>query len=435
MQRIEKTVFISYRRTNASWALAIFQNLTQNGYDVFYDYAKIAAGDFEQIILSNIKARAHFLILLTPSALERVDEPKDWLRREIETAMDTQRNIVPLMLDRFDFGSPAVVKQLTGKLAALKRYNALDVPPSYFFEAMERLRREYLNVPLEAVLHPPSQIAAQAAKQQQAAASAAPPVRAEELTAQQSFERAFAATDIDEKVRGYTEVIQLKPDFAEAYNNRGFARQRKADLDGALRDYDEAIRLKPDYATAYYNRANTRRDKGDLDGALRDYDEAIRLKPDSADAHNNRGNVRGDKGDLDGALRDYDEAIRLGPDDADVYNNRGVARKNKGDLAGALRDYDEAIRLKPDFAEAYNNRGVARKDKGDLDGALWDHDEAIRRKPDYVSAYLHRALLWESTKKRTDAIADFEKYLALGGGIRDGNQAKVEERIQKLKRK
>src|SRR5262249_22876103 len=155
MQRIEKTVFISYRRTNASWALAIFQNLTQNGYDVVYDYAKIAAGDFEQIILSNIKARAHFLILLTPSALERVDEPEDWLRREIETAMDTQRNIVPLMLDRFDFGSPAVVKQLTGKLAALKRYNALDVPPSYFFEAMERLRRGEFYVSFEGRVYPP----------------------------------------------------------------------------------------------------------------------------------------------------------------------------------------------------------------------------------------------------------------------------------------
>ena len=28
MGRIEKTIFISYRRSNASWALAIFQNLT-----------------------------------------------------------------------------------------------------------------------------------------------------------------------------------------------------------------------------------------------------------------------------------------------------------------------------------------------------------------------------------------------------------------------
>jgi hypothetical protein len=37
MARIKKTVFLSYRRTNVPCALAISQNLTHNGYDVFFD--------------------------------------------------------------------------------------------------------------------------------------------------------------------------------------------------------------------------------------------------------------------------------------------------------------------------------------------------------------------------------------------------------------
>jgi len=36
MGRIEKTVFISYRRSNVPWALAIYQNLTMHGYDLFW---------------------------------------------------------------------------------------------------------------------------------------------------------------------------------------------------------------------------------------------------------------------------------------------------------------------------------------------------------------------------------------------------------------
>src|ERR1039458_4692170 len=147
MERIEKTVFISYRRTNIPWALAIFQSLHQYGYDVFFDYNGIASGDFESVILGNITARAHFLVLLTPSALERCGEPADWLRREIETALDSRRNIVPLMLEGFDFGSPKIASQLTGKLAELKRYNGLSIPPDYFLEAMGRLRDRFLNVP------------------------------------------------------------------------------------------------------------------------------------------------------------------------------------------------------------------------------------------------------------------------------------------------
>jgi TIR domain len=108
--RIERTVFISYRRATAQWAaLAIFQNLTQHDYDVFIDYEGIASGDFERIILENINARAHFLVLLTPTALERCSDPVDWMRREIEAAMDSRRNIVPVTLDGFDFGAPAIV--------------------------------------------------------------------------------------------------------------------------------------------------------------------------------------------------------------------------------------------------------------------------------------------------------------------------------------
>jgi tetratricopeptide (TPR) repeat protein len=251
LTRIEKTVFISYRRTNAPWALAIFQDLKYNGYDAFFDFQGIASGDFERVILENVRARAHFLILLTPSALERCGERGDWLRREIETEMDTRRNVVPLMLDNFDFTAPSIVSQLTGQLAALKDYNGLHVPADYFPEAMGRLRERFLNVPLEAVLHPASASARQAAKAQQAAATAAPAVAQEELTAQGWFEKGFEAADWDEQVRCYTEAIRLKPDYADAYINRGTARSDKGDFDGALTDCGEALRLKPDSAIAY----------------------------------------------------------------------------------------------------------------------------------------------------------------------------------------
>jgi Flp pilus assembly protein TadD len=343
MERIEKTVFLSYRRTNFLWALNIVQNLTYHGYDVFFDYDGIASGDFERVILENITARAHFLVLLTPSALERCDDPADWLRREIETALATQRNIVPLMLEGFDFATPKIAIQLTGTLAALKRYNGLTIPPGYFPEAMEKLRVRYLNVPLTAVLHPASLFALRGAAEQKAAAGAAPAVHKEELTALQWFERGFAAVDIDEKLRFYNEAIRLKPDYFRALNNRGVTRHVKGDRDGALQDLSEAIRLKPDEAFAFYNRAKARGD--DLEGALQDYDEAIRLKPDNVVAVCDRGIARGAKGDLEGALQDFNEAIRLKPDYADAYYNRGLARRAKGDLKGALQDNNEAIRL------------------------------------------------------------------------------------------
>ncbi len=284
MERIEKTVFLSYRRTNLPWALAIFQNLTQHGFDVFFDYSGIASGDFERVIIENIKARAHFLVVLTPSALERCGNPRDWLRREIEAALEFERNIVPLMMEGFDFGTPAIAGQLTGRLEPLRHYNAVDVPASYFFAAMDRLRDQFLNTPLSAVLHPASRSARRAATEQQAAAEKAPAVQSEELTAQQWFERGFEAKDPEEQLRFYSNAIRLQPDLAVAFNNRGNARQAKGDVDGAVADYSEAIRLQPDFAAAFNNRGNARQAKGDVDGAVADYSEAIRLQPDYAAA-------------------------------------------------------------------------------------------------------------------------------------------------------
>jgi len=279
MKRIEKTVFISYRRTNFPWALAIYQDLKQEGYDVFFDYTSIASGDFETVILENIKARAHFVVLLTPSALERCDEPGDWLRREIETALDTKRNTIPLMLEGFDFGLPSIAGHLTGKLATLSHYNALSIPAAYFAAAMERLRTQFLNVAVDAIVHPASKSAQQAATEQQAAADDAPAVQQEELTAQKWFEQGFNATDIAERVRCFSNAIRLKPDSANAYYNRAIARQDRGDLDGALLDYNEAIRIKPVFAEACFKRSVVRRALGDLDGWRQDYAKAIRIKP------------------------------------------------------------------------------------------------------------------------------------------------------------
>jgi len=469
MERIEKTVFISYRRTNFSWAMALWQNLTHHGYDVFIDYEGIGSGDFESIIVQNILARAHFLIVLTPSALERCAQPGDLMRREIETALDNKRNIVPLMLEDFNFGAPAIADQLTGTLAAIKRYNGLSVPNAHFLRAMDTLRDVFLNKPLAAVIHPSSAFAQLAATTQSTAAEAAPPVQENELTAQQYFERGLASSDPDEQIRFYSEAIRLKPDYADAYNNRGVVKKKRVDLSGAIQDYNEAIRLapndadlycnranarffygdiaeamedyrmaivlKPDQADFYVNRGAVRCEKGEIEGALEDCDQAIRLRVNFPEAYNNRGNVLKAKADLDGALNDYNEALRLNPDYFVAYNNRGNTRRAKGDLDGAFSDYNEALRLSPDYPEAYNGRGNTRRAKGDLNGALADFTESLRLRPEYLDVYGNRGDLFRQMDQDAAAITDLRQYLDLGGGVRDRNVEMVEGWIRELQKK
>ncbi len=51
------------------------------------------------------------------------------------------------------------------------------------------------------------------------------------------------------------------------------------DRDKAIADYNKTIELKPDYAFAYNNRGNVYDDKGEYDKAIGDYNKTIELKP------------------------------------------------------------------------------------------------------------------------------------------------------------
>jgi hypothetical protein len=65
-----------HQRHDIALAIERSLNLTAHPVPVFMDYDGIASGNFDAVILENIRARAHFLVLLTPTALERCSDPE-----------------------------------------------------------------------------------------------------------------------------------------------------------------------------------------------------------------------------------------------------------------------------------------------------------------------------------------------------------------------
>ena len=102
-----KTVFISYRRDVAgkAFARALKQELTHRGYDVFLDVDNVDAGHWAEQILTQVPSRAHFLLVLTPGALDRCAEENDWVRREFLSAVQHGRNIVPIREESVDLAA------------------------------------------------------------------------------------------------------------------------------------------------------------------------------------------------------------------------------------------------------------------------------------------------------------------------------------------
>ena len=90
---------------------------------------------------------------------------------------------------------------------------------------------------------------------------------------------------IREAVSAYDMVIRLKPDFAEAYYNRGTAKTFVAEYQLAITDFDEAIHLKPEFVEAYYNRGLTKFILNQSEAAEHDLRTALKLAKQQG--HNN----------------------------------------------------------------------------------------------------------------------------------------------------
>lgn len=144
----QKTVFISYRRAiSKHLARSIFMDLRSNGWDVFLDVNTIDSGDFDRIILNQIAARAHFILLISKGSLERCANPGDWVLREIEEAVRLNRNIVPIVEEEMSLLQQEI-SYLPEKLREIiAKKNALPLPHFFFDPAMDMLRTRFLKTP------------------------------------------------------------------------------------------------------------------------------------------------------------------------------------------------------------------------------------------------------------------------------------------------
>lgn len=172
-------------------------------------------------------------------------------------------------------------------------------------------------------------------------------------------------------------AIRLKPDLAEAFVNRGTAKQQFNQYEAAIADYDEAIRLQQNFAEAYSGRASARLAMQLYDESIADCNLAIRLKPDYAEAYYNRGTSKVALKRFDEAIDDFSEAVRLKADYVEAIYNLGTTMLTTRRHEEAVSNFDEAIRMRPDFSEAYANRGVSKVELGLKSDARIDLETAF----------------------------------------------------------
>lgn len=257
----------------------------------------------------------------------------------------------------------------------------------------------------------------------------------------------------------FSTAISLKPDYVQAYNERGLAtgamaantkgpddsREQEA-IDRAIADYSRAIELDAKYAPAYYNRGVALVVKGELQNAKSDFTMVTKLKADFvllAQAYLHLGELQKGEGDNAGAafsfsaayyfransevakqetnaaLADFNKAIELRPDFTTALYNRGLLRQTMGDIDGARDDYDAVIKLDPGWAVPFMNRGNVKLSLNDAEGALADFNKAIALDPKYAKAFMNRGRAYATLGDMARAEADFSVAIEIDPEIRE----------------
>lgn len=142
-ERFQPDVFISYRReTGRDTARTLQQALKARGYSVFFDYDSLRDGIFNQAIYKAIENCRVFVAFLSKGSLDRCSATDDWVRTELEHALQKGKKIVPIAATETLSGWhwPSGLPQ---SLAPLKAIQISELHTGGLFEeSLDKLLRE-----------------------------------------------------------------------------------------------------------------------------------------------------------------------------------------------------------------------------------------------------------------------------------------------------
>jgi len=433
-------IFISYRRDDAAYVTGHINDRLRKEFgndSIFTDVDKIALGvDFRttldlmvsqcQILLAVI---GHdWLTVKNKDGTVRLQDPADFVRIEIESALQRDIPVIPLLVAGTKMPSKDELPESLQELAfrngtqirpepdfhtdldrlikSLKSHLELDADgadPDVNVEDAEQSRKQ-IELPMKhpkrgmpaLVLWPLIMIGISLV----AGASWYAYVQYQEQveatnTALAAVQKTAADAAAKREADAIAEAKRQADADAERQTNVHVEAGRQADAEAQRLADAEANRL---VVAKLQTDAEAQLEADAEDQAKRNADaeaQAQREADASAEAERqanasaalNRGLSTAARGDHVAAIENYSEAIELGAEPAFIYKQRGASHYALGDYEAAIKDYDEAIRLNAENANAFYNRSRAHYTLQDFAAAENDCNEAIQLGPDYADAY------------------------------------------------
>jgi len=284
----------------------------------------------------------------------------------------------------------------------------------------------------------------------------------------QKSRRENALGNTSKAIKLYSNLIEKKDDFAEAYVERGIIYFNEGNFNKAYEDFEKTISLDPKNTEAHFFKGRIEIKKERYDDAYKELSASINLEKDNLDAYYYRGITLQKKKDYSGAIKDFEfikqkdsnykglnkrlaqsyhikgkedlkkgkyaeaisgfkEALKASPGKKGIinglikaYTHSGEKKLKDKDYKSAIEDYNALLALdkgnkeaENKLLEAYIARGNQRLNTKDHQGAIVDFNTVLEKDPDNIQALTARAKAYSSRNKNEKAIADLKKVLSV----------------------
>lgn len=226
----------------------------------------------------------------------------------------------------------------------------------------------------------------------------------------------YLQSDLDSAEKNFANAIRLDSRHAPANFALGEIYLKRGNWGEAERLFTRGIEIRPDLAQGYLNRgaALMRLNRG-LE-AKADFQKAVAMSPDSPKAHANLGMCLLEVKNVKEAIHHLSKAIELDPRMVRARMLLGEAFELSGEPGRAEQEYSKVLELQAGFSEAHLRYASLLSRSGDFPAAIKHFRAVLELDPENYEAHARLGSLCLAESQFSEAIHHLRSALELRPG-------------------
>jgi len=214
-------------------------------------------------------------------------------------------------------------------------------------------------------------------------------------------------------------ALELKPDYAEAWEIQAEAFYGLKRYKESLEAFDKAIYFQPDFLDAWVGRGLVLAQLKKYNEAIEAFDQGLKIKPNTAKIWYEKGELLLQLQRYDEAVVSYDKAVEFQPNLYEAWERRGWALHSLKRYEEAVNSYKKAIEVKPDYPKAWYNMGNSLTRLDSIKEAVKAYRQAVNFDNNYYLALKSLGNALNNLQEYKEAVEFYEKAVNLNSNDGD----------------